>query len=127
MTHGRVFHASEAPLADAAGNLPFGGKVQLGGPLDRLHHVEVTMMQMASALDTIIEHIQEKDPTAKNLFHDEDSETSTIIENPPPNMQSAQIINVDSDEKSESNDVPMEMKEHSGTKRQYAADSPLKH
>jgi hypothetical protein len=84
-------------------------------------------MQMASALDTIIEHIQEKDPTAKNLFNDEDSETSTIIENPPPNMQSAQIINVDSDEKSDSNDVQMEMKEHSGTKRQYSADSPLKH
>jgi hypothetical protein len=127
LTHGRVFHASEAPLADAAGNLPYGGKVQQGGPLDRLHHVEVTMMQMASALDTIIEHIQEKDPTAKNLFNDEDSETSTIIENPPPNMQSAQIINVDSDEKSDSNDVQMEMKEHSGTKRQYSADSPLKH
>jgi hypothetical protein len=67
LTHGKVYHASEAPLADDAGNLPYGGKVQLGGPLDRLHHVEVTIVQMSNALDSILEHLQ-KDPTAKYLF-----------------------------------------------------------
>lgn len=34
LTHGRVYQASKAPLADEEGNLPYGGKVQLGGPLD---------------------------------------------------------------------------------------------
>jgi hypothetical protein len=78
LTHGRVYHASEAPLADDEGNLMYGGKVQLGGPLDCLHHVEVTVQQMASALDTILKHIQ-KDPTAKYLFQDDEKLIAPII------------------------------------------------
>jgi hypothetical protein len=54
LTHGRSYPASEAPLADEDGNLPYGGKVQLGGPLHRLHHVEVTLQQMSTALDAIL-------------------------------------------------------------------------
>jgi hypothetical protein len=114
LTHGKVYHASEAPLADNEGNLPYGGKVQLGGPLDRLHHVEVTVQQMANALDSILEHMQ-KDPTAKYLFHDEDSETSTIIENPPPNPQTVQVDNAETVQILDE-DVQMSTKEFSGNK-----------
>jgi hypothetical protein len=121
ITHGRVFHATEAPLADEEGNLPYGGKVQLGGPLDRLHHVEVTVQQMASALDTILDHIQ-KDPTAKHLFHNDDSETSTIIKNPPTMRHSNQVDNTDKVTTTD-NDVQMTTKEHSGTKRQHSTGS----
>jgi hypothetical protein len=123
LTHGRVYHASEAPLADAEGNLPYGGKVQLGGPLDCLHHVEVTVQQMASALDSILEHIQ-KDPTAKYLFHDDDSETSTVIEN---NNQ-AQFDNDENDDSKDNsdNDVKMQAREYSGSKRQLSTDSSQK-
>jgi hypothetical protein len=126
LTHGKVYHASEAPLADAEGNLPYGGKVQLGGPLDRLHHVEVTVQQMANALDAILEHIQ-KDPTAKHLFQDDESETSTIIENPPPNFQSEDQANDNKSSQRPDQDVPMTIKEQSGTKRQHSAESPLKY
>jgi hypothetical protein len=80
LTHGRVYNPSEAPLADENGILPFGAKAQSGGPLDRLHHVEVTVQHMASVLDTIADHLQH-DPAARHLFHEEDSETSTILEN----------------------------------------------
>jgi hypothetical protein len=114
LTHGRVHHASEAPLPDDEGNLPYGRKVQLGGPLDRLHHVEVTVQQMSTALDAILEHIQ-KDPTAKYLFQDDDSETSTIIKNPLPITQTEQANNNETPTKS-GNDVQMTIKEHSGTK-----------
>jgi hypothetical protein len=65
ITHGAAYDASHALLADEDGNLPYGGKVQLGGPLDRLHHVEVTVQQMANALDTIADHLIQKDPSAK--------------------------------------------------------------
>jgi hypothetical protein len=122
ITHGRVYHASEAPLADESGNLPYGVKVQLGGPLDRLHHVEVTVQQMAAALDTILEHIQ-KDPTAKYLFDEDSSETPTIIETPLPITQQNQAISVDTPNTPD-NDVQMTAKEQSGTKRQHAAESP---
>jgi hypothetical protein len=115
LTHGRVYPAAEAPLADEDGNLPFGGKVQLGGPLDRLHHVEVTVQQMVSALDTILDHIQ-KDPTAKHLFHDDDSETSTIIENnlqhDPNDGQACYPAHEE--------DTQMHTREYSGSKRQLS-------
>jgi hypothetical protein len=123
LTHGRVYHASEAPLADAEGNLPYGGKVQLGGPLDRLHHVEVTVQQMASALDSILEHIQ-KDPSAKYLFEDSESETSTIIDNQTQHHTEENSA-VDGSHNSNS-DVKMVPKDISGSKRQLAFDSPAK-
>jgi hypothetical protein len=104
------------------GNLPYGGKVQLGGPLDHLHHIEVTVQQMASALDTILEHIQ-KDPTAKYLFDDDSSETPTIIKTPLPITQKNQAICIDTPNTPD-NDVQMTVKEQSGTKRQHAAESP---
>jgi hypothetical protein len=124
LTHGRVFHASDAPLADDAGNLPYGGKVQLGGPLDRLHHVEVTIVQMSNALDSILEHLQ-KDPTAKYLFKDEDSETPTIIENPITAMPQQQVNNTRASE-NHYDDTEMIIKDQSGTKRQLPESSPLK-
>jgi hypothetical protein len=120
LTHGRIYDASHAPLADKDGNLPYGGKVQQGGPLDRLHHVEVTVQQMANALDTIAEHLIQKDPSAaKQLFvTDSDSETET-------NKESEEQIEFTSKEEENKylmhyyeNDVPMKMvREFSGTKR----------
>jgi uncharacterized protein YeeX (DUF496 family) len=121
LTHGRVYPASEAPLADEEGNLPYGGKVQLGGPLDRLHHVEVTVQQMSNALDAILEHMQ-KDPTAKYLFQDDDSETSTVIANNSPQNQNTNSVN--SNEENE--DVQMQVREYSGSKRHLSENSPLK-
>jgi hypothetical protein len=83
ITLGAVYDASHAPLADDQGNLPYGGKVQLGGPLDRLHHVEVTIQQMANVLDTLAEHMMQKDPSVKKLFvTDDDSDTDS--DNLPP-------------------------------------------
>jgi hypothetical protein len=123
LTHGRVYSAAEAPLADEEGNLPFGGKVQLGGPLDHLHHVEVTVQQMASALDTILDHIQ-KDPMAKHLFHDdEDSETATIIKNETqPLLNFVDLVNNPTQE-----DSQMSIQEYSGSKRQLSSGvSPQK-
>jgi hypothetical protein len=126
LTHGRTSDITEAPLADAEGNLPFGGKVQSGGPLHRLHHVEITLQQMSTALDAILSHMQ-KDPTAQYLFKDEDdeSETVTILETDPVQTRTAsgevqQFID---------NDVPMTtIKEYSGTKRLHSTDrSPTKH
>jgi hypothetical protein len=124
ITHGRVYHASEAPLADENGNLPYGGKVQLGGPLDRLHHVEVTVQQMANALDTILKHIQ-KDPMAKHLFKDSESETSTIIENQErehPNTVAPSKSNINITD----SDAHMTQRDFSGSKRQLTHDSPEK-
>jgi hypothetical protein len=69
LTHGAIYDVSQAPLADENGRLPFGIKDQAGGPLDRLHHVEVTVQQMATALDNIAEHLM-RDPSAKYLFED---------------------------------------------------------
>jgi hypothetical protein len=122
LTHGRVHPAPEAPLADDAGNLPYGGKVQLGGPLDRLHHVEVTIVQMSNALDSILEHLQ-KDPTAKYLFEDSESETSTIIEN---QIQLHTKENSETDDNLNNSDVQMVPKDISGSKRQLTYDSPAK-
>jgi hypothetical protein len=45
LTHRQVYNASHAPLADENGIMPFGAKAQAGGPLDGLHHVEVTVQQ----------------------------------------------------------------------------------
>jgi hypothetical protein len=118
ITHGKVYHASEAPLADDTGNLPFGG------PLNHLHHVKVTVQRMASALDTILEHIQ-KDPTTKYLFADNNLETSTIINNLLPFTQKDQAIGTETPTTPD-NDVQMTVKEHSGTKQQHSAKSPLK-
>jgi hypothetical protein len=116
LTHGRTFSASEAPLADEAGNLPYGGKVQLGGPLHRLHHVEVTLQQMSTALDAILSHMQ-KDPTAQYLFKDDDeSETPTIIEN----QHRISINKTDQ----YSTDVSMPMRDFSGAKRQLSGKPP---
>jgi hypothetical protein len=76
---------------------------------------------MSNALDAILEHIQ-KDPTAKYLFQDDDSETSTIIENPLPNTQADNPKTTTTTE----NDVQMQIKEFSGTKRQHSIESPSK-
>jgi hypothetical protein len=76
---------------------------------------------MASALDAILDHIQ-KDPMAKHLFHDDDSETSTIIENPLPITQSIQV-NAEKTAAPE-NDVQMQIKEIRGTKQQHSIESP---
>jgi hypothetical protein len=85
LSHGQAYDASTAPLADENGNLPFySGKVQLGGPLHRLHHVKVTVQKMAGVIDMIADHIVQKDPTAKQIFFtDEDSESSK-----PPAIES---------------------------------------
>jgi hypothetical protein len=123
LTHGRVYTAEEAPLADEEGNLPFGGKVQLGGPLDRLHHVEVTVQQMANALDTIADHLIQKDPTAKHLFQDDDSEVATIIEN--ETQPTSNFIDLANDSTHE--DSHMVIREYSGSKRQLSSStSPQK-
>jgi hypothetical protein len=122
LTHGRVFKAKEAPLANENGNLPFGGKVQLGGPLDRLHHVEVTVQQMASALDAILDHMQ-KDSMAQHLFQDDsDSETPTIIEHYDPSQRAGR----NKENQQTPNDVQMPMREYSGSKRLLPENSPLK-
>jgi hypothetical protein len=82
ITHGRNYSAKDAPLANEDGILPCGVKVKAGGPLDRLHHVEITVQHMANVLDTIVEHFS-KDPSARYLFNDDhsddNSETATII------------------------------------------------
>jgi hypothetical protein len=73
LTHGRSYSIQDAPLADATGRLPGGKVVQSGGPLDRLHHVEVTVHRMTNILDSITNHLQ-TEPTARHLFiDDEDS------------------------------------------------------
>jgi Holliday junction resolvase RusA-like endonuclease len=117
ITHGASYDASQAPLADEQGNLPYGGKVQLGGPLDRLHHVEVTLQQMVNVLDTITDHMMEKDPSVKKLFiTDDDSESEDLP--PTENLGYARkeddaYLNHFID-----NDVQMKMiREVSGTKR----------
>jgi predicted DNA binding protein len=85
-------------------------KVTAGGPLDRLQHVEATMLHMADVLDTIVEHIQ-KDPSARHLFQDEDekSETPTII-----------IDQQKDDQTSTDEDVTMRQRDSSGVKRLHS-------
>jgi hypothetical protein len=113
LTHGRTYDVKEAPLADKNGRLPYGPKAQSGGPLDRLHHVEVTVNQMSIVLDTIAAHLQ-RDPAAKHLFQD-DSEDLTIIENS------------ENDDNNTENDVTMMLREHSGAKRLHgSARSPTR-
>jgi flagellar hook-associated protein FlgK len=63
LMHGRTYSISEAPLGDENGRLPYGPIAQSGGPLHRLHHVEVTVQHMVNVLDTIAEHLQ-KDASA---------------------------------------------------------------
>jgi hypothetical protein len=114
LTHGRTYSASEAPLADEDGRLPFRPITQSGGPLNRLHHIEVTVQHMVSVLDSIADHLQ-KDPTARHLFIDDDekSEASTIIEN--QHMQS--IRTAQEEQEPNYTDVPMQMmREYGGTK-----------
>jgi hypothetical protein len=108
ITHGKNYAPSDAPLADENGMLPCGVKVISGGPLDRLHHVEITMQHMAAVLDTLVDHL-EKDPSARHLFHDEDekSETPTIIVD-----QQSDEINTE--------DVTMQPRELGGVKRLYS-------
>jgi hypothetical protein len=117
ITHGRTYSASEAPLAIEENILPFGPIAQSGGPLDRLHHVEITVQHMVSVLDSIAEHLQ-KDPAARHLFQDEEddkSETSTIIAN--QQMHTARMEQED-DQTSIDNDVPMQMiKDYGGIKQ----------
>jgi hypothetical protein len=110
ITHGKNYKPSDAPLADENGILPCGAKAISGGPLDRLHHVEITMQHMADVLDTIVEHIQ-CDPSARHLFHDDDekSETPTII------------VDQQKDEQTSSDDdVTMHQRDSSGVKRLYS-------
>jgi hypothetical protein len=80
ITHGQNYAPSDAPLADENGMLPCGAKAISGGPLDRLHHVEITIQHMADVLDTLVDHLS-KDPSARHLFNEDDekSETPTII------------------------------------------------
>jgi hypothetical protein len=73
LTLGKTYGAKFAPLADKDGILPGGMKAQAGGPLDRLHHVEITVMRMVSILDTIADHLQ-MDPTARHLFEEDDDD-----------------------------------------------------
>jgi hypothetical protein len=78
---------------------------------------------MASALDTILDHIQ-KDPTAKHLFHDdEDSKTATIIENETqPTSNFVDLVNNPTQE-----DSQMAIREYSGSRRQLSSGvSPQK-
>jgi hypothetical protein len=72
ITHGRTYSISEAPLANEENRLPFGPIAQSGGPLDRLHHVEVTIQHMVSVLDSI-EDIRMNGPTSREscfIIHD---------------------------------------------------------
>jgi hypothetical protein len=115
LTHGRIHNASEASLADENWRLPFGPIAQSGGPLDLLHHVEVSVQHMVSVLDLIADHLQ-IDPTARHLFvdGDEKSEASTIIEN-----QQEQPTRTEQQEEQEptDNDVKMQMiREYGGIK-----------
>jgi hypothetical protein len=81
--------------------------------------VEVTVQQMANALDTIAAHLIQKDPSAKKLFITDDDSASDS------NQTLEEEINFTSKEQEEKylmhyhdNDVPMKMvKEFSGTKR----------
>lgn len=115
LTHGRTFDPSEAPLADENGILPFGAKAQSGGPLHRLHHVEVTVQHMAAVLDTIADHLQQ-DPTARHLFPDDNrSETSTTLEADQCDTTRNEEQN---DQSSIDQDVSMTMiREYGGIKR----------
>jgi hypothetical protein len=124
LTHGRMHSVSEAPLADETGRLPFGPIAQSGGPLDRLHHVEVTVQHMANVLDSIADHLQ-KDPTARYLFNDNEdqSETATIIE-----YQQMQTTRTEQDDDSiePDNDESMQMiKDSSGVKRLHGTAHSL--
>jgi hypothetical protein len=106
LTHGKIYDPKQAPLADENGKLPFGVQAQSGGPLDQLHHVEITVHQMAAALDSIAEHLMKKDPTAKYLFEDENSKDETLL---------ADCETFDSDTK-------MTVKDVSGAKRLHGTD-----
>jgi hypothetical protein len=124
LTHGQVYDASHAPLADENGILPFGAKAQAGGPLDCLHHVEVTVQHMASVLDSIADHLQ-KDPSARHLFNDDESETPTTIITSPNNLSNR---NNNNNENSTDEDVEMVARDYGGTKRLHGtAQSPAKH
>jgi hypothetical protein len=121
ITHGRTYSVSEAPLADENGRLLYGPIAQSGGPLHRLHHVEVTVQHMANVLDTIAEHLQQ-DPSSRHLFLDDDekSETPKIIED-----RTLQINANTEQEDTYDHDVPMHMREVGGVKRLHGtARSP---
>jgi hypothetical protein len=121
ITHGRIYSVDEAPLADENGTLPYGPIAQSGGPLHRLHHVEVTVQHMATVLDTIAEHLQ-KDPAARHLFLDDDekSETPTIIETRTKQTTDA---NIETEQDSYDTDAPMQMfREVGGIKRLHGTD-----
>jgi hypothetical protein len=106
LIHGTTYDPKQAPLADETGKLPFGVQARSGGPLDRLHHVEITVHQMAAALDSIAEHLMNKDPTAKYLFEDDNSEEATLL---------ADCDTFDSD-------IKMTVKDVSGAKRLHGTD-----
>jgi hypothetical protein len=106
LTHGTTYDPKQAPLADENGKLPFGVQARSGGPLDRLHHVEVTVHQMAAALDSIAEHLMTKDPTAKYLFEDDNSEDATLL----------------ADCETFDNDTKMTVKDVSGAKRLHGTN-----
>jgi hypothetical protein len=104
LTHGQVYDKSLAPLADENGRLPGGAIVQAGGPLDRLHHIKVTVQHMSNVLDMIAEHLY-CDPESKRLFKQPDRITGY------PTEEEYLDYYID-------NDVPMMMlKETCGTKR----------
>jgi hypothetical protein len=103
LTHGQVYDKKMAPLADENGRLPGGAIVQSGGPLDRLHHVEVTVQQMSNVLDTIAAHLY-RDPESKHLFKQPDRITGFLTEE--------EYLDNYID-----NDVPMMMIKESGIKR----------
>jgi hypothetical protein len=70
ITMGPATLTQSAPLADESGRLPCGATVKAGGPLDRLHHVEITVLHMANILDDIATHLQMQ-TNASNLFSEE--------------------------------------------------------
>jgi hypothetical protein len=125
LTHGQVYDASHAPLADENGILPFGAKAQSGGPLDRLHHVEVTVQHMASVLDSIADHL-EKDPSARHLlYNDDESETPTTIITSPNNQSET---NNNNNGNSTAEDAEMTNRDYGGVKRLHGtARSPHRH
>jgi hypothetical protein len=121
LTLGKTYGAEFAPLADKDGILPGGVKTQAGGPLDQLHHVEITVMRMVSILDTIADHLQ-MDPIARHLFEEDDEDE---IKAQAANEDRANTNNLAGQTEEEylnyyiDNDVPMTMlKENSaGIKR----------
>jgi hypothetical protein len=131
LTLGKTYGAKFAPLADKDGILPGGVKAQAGGPLDRLRHVEITVMRMVSILDTIADHLQ-MDPTARHLFEEDDDDeikTKAATEDRVNNNNMAGQTKEEYLNYYIENDVPMTMlKENcAGIKRRFQRQKTYLH